>query len=299
MISICIPVYNCDITGLVTELKKQAENLAQPCEIIAIDDYSDTPVREVNREVCRSIRYIELNQNIGRSGIRNLFLKYSGYRYLLFIDCDALIERPDFLSRYSSAITKGTDIVCGGSEYGRSKPPAEKMLRWIYGTRRESLPAAKRNHNPFIYFRANNFMIDRDILSDSGFDERITGYGHEDTLFGYNLFKRRTGIRHIENPVMNSRLENSTEYLSKTRESIRSLVTIVEFLNFDSEFIRYVRLLKYYDRLKGIRKIILVVFRLLRPGIVLLLESRYICLYLFDFYKLGTLAEIMDKAGPE
>src|SRR4030042_667421 len=100
MISICIPVYNFDVTSLVSELSEQVKSLPKPYEVIIIDDCSDNKFKAINRNVCKSFIYIELEENIGRSKIRNLFLRYAKYGYLLFIDCDSIIESSDFLLKY-------------------------------------------------------------------------------------------------------------------------------------------------------------------------------------------------------
>ena len=90
MISICIPVYNFNITSLVNELSNQVNSLNIPCEIIVIDDCSEN-FKRINKIECEKHTYIELSENIGRARIRNLFLKYAKYEYLLFLDCDSLV----------------------------------------------------------------------------------------------------------------------------------------------------------------------------------------------------------------
>ena len=74
MISVCIPVFQVEVERLVNELNNQIQNLE--VEIILIDDASDTWIREKNTDL-KVDKYIQLHQNIGRSKIRNLFLKYS------------------------------------------------------------------------------------------------------------------------------------------------------------------------------------------------------------------------------
>ena len=71
------------------------------------------------------------------------------------------------------------------------------------------------------------------------FDERITKYGHEDTLFGFELKKNNTQITHIDNPVINGNLETNEEFIEKTEEGLLNLLKIVEFLSFDKAFTEF------------------------------------------------------------
>ena len=97
MLAICIPIYNQDVTLLIAELEKQIKGVNHPIEIVLIDDASQANYKSLNEPLSNRHTYIELKENIGRSRIRNLFLKYTSATYLLFLDCDALIHQPDFL----------------------------------------------------------------------------------------------------------------------------------------------------------------------------------------------------------
>ncbi|MFR9165283.1 MAG: hypothetical protein ACLVKO_03265 [Dysgonomonas sp.] len=46
MISICIPIYNCCVSELVSDLKKQADIVNIPYQILLIDDFSENDYRE-------------------------------------------------------------------------------------------------------------------------------------------------------------------------------------------------------------------------------------------------------------
>ena len=52
------------------------------------------------------------------------------------------------------------------------------------------------------------------------FNERLSGYGHEDTLFGYELNKNNIQIHHIDNPVLNGHLDTNEAFLLKTEEGL-------------------------------------------------------------------------------
>ncbi len=290
MISICIPVYNFNITSLIKELSKQATSLTIEYEIIIIDDCSQHFL-EINKAACQELTYIELPKNIGRASIRNLFLKYAQYEYLLFIDCDSLIETPSLLHNYEAAIKSNPLVVCGGRTYSPKRPERNKILKWKYGIFRESKPSNIRSHFPNQSFMTNNFLIRKKTLEEIKFDERITKYGHEDTLFGLELKNNNIVITHINNPVLNSELDTNTECLKKTRESILNLINILNDPKYKKDLMKDVAMLRFYNKVKKAEKLIGVSFLFLKPIIAFLLKKGYVHLYLFDYYKLGLFIE--------
>jgi len=244
MISICIPVYNFNITSLINELTTQVNSLNIECEIIVIDDCSEN-FKRINKIECEKHTYIELSENIGRARIRNLFLKYAKYEYLLFLDCDSLIKTTSFLSNYVEIIKDKPRVVCGGRIYETSRPNREKRLRWKYGILRESQSCSVRREFPDKSFMTNNFLISKKVFEENRFDERIVKYGHEDTLFGFSLKKRNIRIIHIDNPVINGDIELNSEYLNKTREGVINLVNILYFSKYDKDIIGDIAILRF------------------------------------------------------
>ena len=294
MISICIPVYNFDVVALVEELTQQAKKLNIPYEIILIDDCSTEAYRKINKEVCEKENYITLDKNIGRAKIRNLFLNYSTYNNLLFLDCDSLIISKDFLLKYIDSIIKNNDtIICGGRVYDKQSPGRNKMLRWKYGIKKESQPLAIRQISPNKSFMTNNFLIRRKTLDEIKFDERIIDYGHEDTLFGFRLKKRGIHIKHIDNPVLNKDIENNIEYLKKTEKGIINLIYILNYVDYNNDFIQDIKILNFYKKMTSMHLtgIFNILFSLLKPLFKFLLSHDFINLQIFDIYKLGILSQ--------
>jgi cellulose synthase/poly-beta-1,6-N-acetylglucosamine synthase-like glycosyltransferase len=288
MISVCIPIYNFDVSKLVKTLECQIIELSVPSEIIMIDDDSDEEYKRINRS-CNHETYIELTENIGRSKIRNLFLKYAQYQYLLFIDCDSLIVSDDFLKRYVTFIKQKQDgnVICGGRVYSLDPPIRKYMLRWKYGVQRESQSVDARRKYPNRSFMSNNFLIRRQILAKFPFDERISEYGHEDTLFGYILKKNGISIIHIDNSVLNGKLEENNEYLQKINKSIKNLSRILQFVEYDEDFVNDTGLLTFYRKVKPVASLLEILFIIFKPVIVFFLKRGYVAISLFDFYKFG------------
>lgn len=290
MLSICIPVYNFDINVLLQELSRQLEALQVPCEIIVIDDGSKD-FKQSNKIACEKVTYIELPENIGRARIRNLFLQYVKYDYLLFLDCDSLVSSPRFLKNYIEIIKQQPCVVYGGRIYEPSLPKREQRLSWKYGVLRESQPCTVRKEFPNKSFMTNNFLIHKKIFEANTFDERIVKYGHEDTLFGFALKNQNITITHIENPVVNGDVETNKAFLNKTKDSIINLIEILNFTKYNKELIGDISILKFYEKVRKFEKIVNLSFVISKPLVVFLLSRGYVNLYLFDYYKLGTLIE--------
>jgi len=291
MLSICIPIYNFDVTTLVQSLIKEKSQLNDVVEILLIDDGS-TIHKEKNRALACVCSYIELKTNIGRSKIRNLFLNYAQFPYLLFLDCDSMIISPDFIAQYLIEIRKGVHVVCGGRIYPETSPSLQQQLSWKYGKESESKSAIIRNMSPNSSFMSNNFLIQKDLMNFIKFDERLTNYGHEDTLFGYALGKQNIKIIHIENPVLNGELETNKVYLKKTELAIQNLVLILQFIENDLNFYKEISLLRFYMKLKIFRTFIILFSKVYNPIIRLFLHSGIVNIHLFNLYKLCYLFSI-------
>ncbi len=297
MLSVCIPVYNFYISALYNELIRQATVLELPFEIICIDDCSADQYKNNNKQAVEKSRYIQLKENIGRAKIRNLFLQYAQYENLLFLDCDSIIIKQNFLAEYITQINQNKDynVICGGRIYNNQLPDKKYRLRWLYGRKRESSDFTKRNQSPNSAFMSNNFLIKKAVLSEVRFEERLTDYGHEDTLFGFALQQEHKTILHINNPVLNGHLETNEEYFYKTEKAVANLAYILQYINNEAAFINDVKLLRIYNKTKRFHSLIISSFTVLKPIIKRLLIKGYINLKLFDFYKLATLIKNLNN----
>lgn len=299
MISVCIPVFNYDVRDLVKSLYSQCEELNHRYEIILIDDCSEDSFRKINSELHSITKYIQLQKNIGRARIRNLFLQYASFDYLLFLDCDSIIISSDFIKHYIESISNSSDVIVGGRIYSQIKPERNKLLRWKYCLTREQKPQPNDSNYKKMQFLSNNFLINKSLFEKIKFDERISGYGHEDTLFAYELRKSGIIIKYINNPVLNGEIESNEEFIQKTENSINNLKLILEFLKFDNGFIDEVTLLKNYFLIKKLKLdlIFYLKWKLLQSSIRSLLKKGIVSLLLFDFYKIGYLIHIMRTSS--
>lgn len=165
--------------------------------------------------------YKRLPENLGRAKIRNLLAQEAAYDNLLFLDADGDIPA-GFIAAYQPWMGRNV-VVCGGRCYDERAISPDRMLHWIYGDARESAKAKKRNQAPYEGFQTNNFLAPRSLLLQHPFEEDAQGYGHEDTLWGWQLEALGQEIVHIDNAVAHRGLESATVFLEKQEAAVGNL----------------------------------------------------------------------------
>jgi hypothetical protein len=232
-LSILIPVFNREVAALVSALLAQATGWPGPLEIILLDDKSAVGYQAKNRPLASQpgVRYEELPANVGRAAIRNHLAARARYPWLLLLDNDSLLPDTRFLARYASAVAAASEAVAlfvGGTTYAATPPPdAALYLRWHYGRTREMRPAAARQLAPTSQLAINNALIRRELLQSHPFDERLSGYGHEDTRLGLELAQAGVAVQHIDNPVLHDGLEPAAVFLAKSHQAVRNLAQVL------------------------------------------------------------------------
>jgi len=292
MLSICIPTYNFLVYTLVRNLSQQAVKEHVGIEIIVIDDGSSDEFKKANQTIHNLplVKYIELSNNVGRSKIRNLFLQYAQFGHMLFIDCDAKVIRENFIHHYIENIGKA-EIIVGGVAYDIEKPKKAIRLRWKYGHKRECTPLGNRLSKPYDSFKTFNFLTSRHLIENIGFDQSISKYGHEDTLFGIALRASNVSILHIDNPLVHIGLEPNYIFLDKTKKAIDGLWELYTSCKFNKH--SNIRLLNTYISLnKIIAKCLAFSFPVFSALLQITIWSGAPSLLIFDLYKLSYLCKV-------
>jgi len=293
MLSILIPTYNYNITRLVADLHQQAVETNVDFEIIVIEDGSTGYVME-NNAINEMVfcRHIVLNENSGRSVVRNKLADEAKYDHLLFIDCDAEVFSIHFIETYIAFCNKEC-VVIGGTLYDPKEINPCYSLRLAYGRKRESRTALIRsNEKTYHNFATFNFLISKSLFQKIRFDESIRGYGHEDTLFGHQLHELGYSFIHIENPLIHKGLDDNETFIRKTEEGTRNLYLLYKtgnypFLVDESKLLNsFVKIYK-----SGLTGIFSFAFRKLKPNLHAKLCNPDPSLRLYDFYKLLYLCE--------
>lgn len=230
-LSILIPVFNREVAALVTSLLAQAADWPGPLEIMLLDDKSAAAYQVKNRPLASQpgVRYEELPANVGRAAIRNQLAARARYEWLLLLDNDSLLPDGHFLARYAQAVRRQpAALFIGGTTYAAA-PPADPTLylRWHYGRAREMRPAAERQRNPTSQLTINNALLRQELLQQFPLDERLSGYGHEDTRLGLELARAGVAVQHLDNPVLHDGLEPAALFLEKTQQAVRNLAQVL------------------------------------------------------------------------
>lgn len=285
MLSILIPTYNYDCRSLVNSLHEQAEQIGIVYEIIIADDASPSEThKKKNRELnsLSHCRVIELTENIGRARIRNRLADEAEYNWLLFMDCDAEVISHTFLTDYLRHTE--AEVICGGLLHPDTLPSSNVSLRYAYEKKADKRRSAHyRSKRPYEQFTPFNFIIRKDIFQAIRFEETIHDYGHEDTLFGIELQRRQANIRHIDNPLCHTGLEDNSIFLEKTRSALRNLITMESTMQRHSSLIGAYQLL---SRLK-LHRLAAAGFRKYEQRLVRHLTGESPRVTLFSIYKLG------------
>lgn len=292
-VSIIIPVFNFNVVELIKTIFNQATQLNIKFEIRCYDDCSDIKFKNKNRSISHlnNVVYTELENNLGRSKIRNLLAKDALYENLIFIDGDSKVNSPTYLSDYlARAITH--DLIVGGTSYSSKLNDPSFSLRWKYGKNREEMTASERNSQPYLNFTINNAFITKEIYSRFPLDETITTYGHEDTKLGFLLKENNIPVFHINNTVEHIGLEANETFIQKTEDSVRNLYNLsLTHIGLDSKLCTYSKFLTKYS----LQRTFKWMYKKMNNKIHKNLHSTNPTLFYFDLYKLNLMLLEHDK----
>lgn len=293
MLSILIPVYDYHAFPLAAELHQQCVALHIPFEILCQDDASTTCITE--NQAINTLEKSTFSSNVfnlGRGRNCNALAEKATYDWLLILDCDTFPKNADFIKNYLQFIQNQSGTVAfGGIVYQPERPTEENVLRWVYGTARESLSVEKRNANPNGNALTSNLLIKKNVFISNPFEESITQYGYEDLVFLSDLKKKGVVVKHIDNATYHLGLESSKQFLKKTKTALENLI----FLH-DSKSIETTdsKLISAYSVLKKLRLVRIVAwfFEKTEATITSNLVSGQPSLLVFDVYKLGYFCKI-------
>lgn len=246
-----IPNYNWDVTTLIFDLHKQLLAAQIPFEILCFDDSQHSTFSTKNKELNKleHVEYRVNEQPFGRSKNRNELGQASFCNYLLFLDGDAGIsENKNFIAEYVKHL-QANHVVCGGTAYNNSAPSDQNyLLRYLYGKSREEKAAQIRQAEPYNGFSAFNFAIPRNLFMEVMFDENLSKYGHEDTIFGNELKYRCIPIKHLNNTALHLGLDTNAEFIVKTKQGVENLRKLIDVGLVDED----VKLYAWYAKTRSV-----------------------------------------------
>ena len=135
---------------------------------------------------------------------------------------------------------------------------------------------------------SSNFMMKKTLWETVSFNEKITLYGHEDTLFQIELEKNGTDVQFIDNPVIHTGLNSNKVFLEKTRESIKNLHYLYNNKLIDNTEINRFAVLKTFKRIEKLKlnKLLKLFFPAVRAVFERNFSSKRPNLFFFSVYKL-------------
>lgn len=325
-LSILIPTYDFVCYPLVLSLHGQAEALGIDYEILVAEDGSkqqDRVVANLKINELPNCRHLRRTENAGRAAIRNILADEAQGEWLLFLDSDAKVEKPDFLAAYLAAANEGSPeprneqegpdskqekpreeqekphdaqaedatarrsnapVIVGGLYHAPACADPTRALRFRYEREADrSRSAAQRSLKLYMEFSTFNFMIRSDIFRALRFDEQCREYGYEDVLFGLALQLRGIPILHIDNALLHTGLDTNAQFLGKTEAALRTLAALAPELRECSRVHRLFARLKRY----ALAPLLRAAFRLCGKPLRRRLEkSARPSLRLFALYKL-------------
>lgn len=291
MLSILIPTYNYNVFPLVKNLFNQCEKAGIEYEIIVFDDGSQNQFDNEKINSLKNCSFKVLEENIGRSAIRNLLAKTAKFGWLLFLDADAFPVNDKLIYSYVQEIDSSDKVLCGGMCYPSEKPSKNKSLRWAYGKKREALTALERQKNEHLSFFTINFLIHKSIFEQVNFNEKLRFYGYEDVLFSYELMQKNIPIKHIENPVYHLGIEENAFFLKKTELALKSLSFLIGEKILPENYVKLTKFLNITER-TGTKKLFSFLFKSLKSKIKKQILSSNPNLFLFDLYRLGYICSL-------
>ena len=279
------------VEQLIKPLHAQLLKAKLPFEVLCYDNSKNSIHESENNKLnaLRDVTYALNHTHIGRSQNRNKLARDAQYENLLFLDGDSEIIDLNFIANYlESAVNH--KVVCGGTAYGAKPTDPNKLLRWQYGKAREERSAENRNQNPNNSFSSFNFLIKKEAFELVYFNNELTKYGHEDTLFGLDLKAQGYRVQHINNPLIHLGLDYSELFLEKTRTAIKNLNYLI-----DGGYVgRDIKIVKWYLAISraGLKPAVKKLYNFYRKTWENNLCGTNPNLRIFDFYKLGVLCNI-------
>ena len=283
MISICIPTYNTDCTGLLKSLNNQIKSLDTIIEIIVIDDGS-TLHQVSNKAACSSMGFIHIEnkENLGRVASRKKLAEISKHPYLLFIDADMIPKNATFLKKYHDFALAHAQVVFGGYAY-EIEGGNKNLLRHKYGIKREEKKAAIRTKRPFKNIYSGNVLIRKEIFLKTN---KVTynRYGL-DCVFSASLRNLKIIPIHIDNEAYHNGIESNRVFLKKAKEGAKTIAWLYKEneINYQDNALVYSFKMIKKTGLLGLFKMIGQIA--IKP-IESLLSKNKAPLFLFDFYRL-------------
>lgn len=285
MLSILIPTYNYDITDLAKVLHEQIQDINYSVEVLFLDDFSSAShLSKANHTVCEAygFSYKTNNKNVGRTATRQQLALMASHELLLYLDADVIPQNKNFLKVFEVP-SQTHDLTFGGIAYDQHPPTKDRILRWIYGKKRETRGLPERLKVPYLSIISGCFLVKKKVFIMHN-PSNDNCYGH-DVIFTYQLRKTKVSVKHIDNPVIHKGLETNLEFISKTLNGLDNLYKFEKEELIPDDF-RPIQKTSKWLRENGLNGLFAAFMKPLEKIILKNLNSGRPSLFLFDMYRL-------------
>lgn len=208
-LSIVMPAYN---RGRALDLSLRALASTEPgpgtFEVIVVDDGSKEslrPVVDAYQQI--PVSFTRLARNSGRAAARNIGASRARGKRLLFLDGDSIplkglvnghatfgVDDHEDRVLLGRRVNPGWGLLAEAVACGQAQTAVaahEDDFRHLGGGEAAAIDFM-RDRAPWLYCYTLNLSVPRNTFTDlNGFDEAFTGWGFEDTEFGYRFFESR------------------------------------------------------------------------------------------------------------
>ncbi len=251
-VSVLVPFFRDDPSGLIEALSDEAQALAGSVELILLDDGSgdDALAERVTGLVQVSrlpTRFIRLKKNEGRSRGRNRLTTSARGGSFLFLDSDMLPDDRRFLQTWADLVARQDPAVAFGG-FSLLQAPQDRAfaVHRAMSQKSECIPYQERALQPEKYVYTSNLLVRRDVFEAEAFDSEFSGWGWEDVEWAMRV-ARRFRVVHLDNPATHLGLESADKLAGKYEQSVANFARIVDrHPDFVSQYPSYraARLLK-------------------------------------------------------
>ncbi|MEE3419043.1 MAG: glycosyltransferase, partial [Methanosphaera sp.] len=298
LVSIIMPVYNREnyISNAINSVLNQSY---KNFELILIDDSStDNTVNIINEFKDDRIRLLKNKSNMGVSKSRNIGLKESKGKYIMYLDSDNDWE-PDYLKATVGAFETipDADALYSGQYVYEENKDNLKFIR--YGTINKGL---LKNRN---YVDLNCFSHTRKIYEkEGGFDEKLSRFVDWDLILKYMTNGKMYSIPFVlsnyyfniaENSISSNQdlIDQSTIVIEKQEDRLNSKV-----LNYDMKKNVSV-IIPSYESLNDLKECLESLFSLKAPWLEIIVvdnnSSENVIKYLVKLKNEGKIKLILNK----
>ncbi len=285
MLSILIPVFNYPVQDLVFRIREMAQRENVDYEILIADDASTNSSFLKQNEFLSELdncSYFKFESNKGRTATTDYLAEQAQYKHLLFLDADVLPAKEDFLKIILENLSKAP-VLFGGITYPEVNSNPDSRLRFVYGHKRESRPLDLRIQQPYRSITLAAVVITKKLFEE--IEMPLTNLYGLDIYFSYRLKQLQTKIVHLDNPVIHMGLESTSDFLSKTRDGLETMVMLErnKFVGLHYRPLQVVAL--RFEKLKMTHSFIRL-FKRIEPQALKNLHSQSPSLKLFDAWRL-------------